>query len=270
MGAAPQASRSAGGPPRWLPYLVGVVSGLGLALVVGLLAGGPLALSHRVNFPLEKGFGEAAVGIASRLNAGGQSSPLANDPRAVATGRAAYTGSCGICHGASGDGKGVYGQATYPPATDLTAHDTQEKTDAQLFWIVKNGLSFTGMPGFANLYTDNDVWSIVAYVRTLGSGRTAQSVPTPTAAQLAVADPKGSAEQRGAAVYFAMNCASCHGAVGNAPGDLSLGRGQDVEEAVREGARGMPVYDESLISDADLAALQAYTGTFSGGQRRGD
>jgi mono/diheme cytochrome c family protein len=175
-------------------------------------------------------------------------------------------GSCAECHGANGDGKGVFGAATYPPATDLTNGDPKEMTDAQLAWIVKNGLSFTAMPAFGAQYNDQDMLSLVAYIRSLQSPtatpQAAITIPTPSVEQLGAADPMGSAVQRGAAVYFALGCAECHGATGNAPGDLRLRRGGGaVTEAVRSGRRGMPAYSFAILSDPGLRDLAAYLNT---------
>ncbi len=260
---------SSGHPVPWASYLVGLIVGMAVAAVGGLVVAGPLVVAHRQDLPLERLYGNFAVSIAARLNAGSQTNPLAGNERAISTGRAAYTGSCSVCHGATGDGKGAFGQATYPPATPLVSHDVQEKSDAQLFWIIKNGLSFTGMPAYGEKYADQDIWSLVSYIRALKGGQAAEVVPTPTAEQLAVADPAGDATQRGAAFYFAQNCANCHGAIGNAPGDLALRNSRELEEAVRRGRRGMPAYSAALLTDAQLADLQAYVGTFPTRPRSG-
>src|SRR5262249_61773962 len=83
-------------------------------------------------------------------------------------GQYAYTGSCMQCHGSIGDGKdAALATSLFPPATDLSKGDAAEKSDAELFWITKRGLRFTGMPGFADQYNDEAIWSIVAYLRTL-------------------------------------------------------------------------------------------------------
>jgi mono/diheme cytochrome c family protein len=249
-----------------------VVAGL-LALVVGA----PLTLAHRNDVPLERWYGDAAVGIASRVGAAGITAPPPARGAAVA-GLRAYTGSCAACHGATGDGQGLFGPASYPPATDLTGPDAREKSDAQLFWIIKHGLSFTGMPAFGGQYSDTDVWDLVAYVRVLQGQTTAGGaapaslslvVPTPSAEEVALADPLGDDVHRGAAVYFAQGCASCHGATGGAPGELALRAGQAREssEAVRQGRPGMPRYDQAQVSDAELADLEAYLRTFPAGGR---
>ena len=248
-----------------LSFLIGALLTLILVVVVGM----PLAVGHHQDLPLERLYGNFAVSLAVKTQAGSVTNPVAQNPRALETGRLAYTGSCAVCHGAAGDGKGTFGDTLYPPATNLQQQDTQERSDAELFWIIKNGLSFVGMPGFNNRYDDNQIWALVAYTRSLGSAqrRSAEQVGQPTDAQLAVANVAGDATQGGAATYFAQGCALCHGAVGDAPGELRLRGGREAEEAVRRGRRGMPAYDQAAVSDAELSDLIAYLNSFGG--RRG-
>jgi mono/diheme cytochrome c family protein len=235
------------------PFLAGAAVALVLVLVVAL----PFALTHRQDLPLERLYGDAAVLVVSRILGGDAANPLAGDARALSAGRAAYTGSCAVCHGAKGDGRGVFGRTTYPDATDLTG--VKNKSDAQLFWIVKNGLGFTAMPAFGGQYKDEEIWAIVAYIRALQTGTSsALAIPEPTVAQLAAADPALSRQTRGAAFYFALGCHLCHGPEGDAPGELSI-RGRIQTEIVRTGDdRGMPAYGKDVISDAELADLEVY------------
>jgi len=234
---------------------LGAVAALVLVLVVAL----PLALTHRQDLPLERVYGDAAVSLVSRILGGDATNPAANDQRALSAGRAAYTGSCAVCHGAKGDGRGAFGPTTYPDATDFTSAAAKEKTDAQLFWIVKNGLGFTAMPAFGGQYKDADIWAMVAYIRALQRGTaSALAIPEPTSTQLAAADPSVSRQTRGAAIYFALGCHLCHGPEGDAPGDLSI-RGRIETEIVRRGsAQGMPAYGKDVITDAELADLESY------------
>lgn len=236
-----------------------VVFGAAIALVVILVVALPFALTHRQDLPLERVYGDAAVSVVSRILGGDAANPLAGDARTLSTGRAAYTGSCAVCHGAKGDGRGAFGRTTYPDATDFTSESAKSKTDAQLFWIVKNGLGFTAMPAFGGQYKDEDIWAMVAYIRALQRGTaSALAIPEPSLAQLAAADPAVSRQARGAAIYFALGCHLCHGPEGDAPGDLSL-RGRIQTEIVRKGDdRGMPAYGKDVITDAELADLEVY------------
>lgn len=261
---APTGSARSDRPGRgrwpWPVFLLGLVLGIVGIGIGGVLIGGPVILMHRNNLPLEQAYGNAAVGIAARLMGGRQPNPAAQNARAIGAGRVAFVGSCSVCHGATGNGSGIYGQATYPPATDLTSHNAKEKSDAELFWIIENGLSFTGMPAFGQQYNDQDIWSMVSYLRTL------QGNPTqpPTASSggnsgASQANPAGGAPQRGAAVYVAQGCQDCHGTPGAAVGELALrGGGQESAQAVRQGRRGMPAYGSAQLSDAELADLEAY------------
>lgn len=250
--------------------IVGLAAGVVITLVGLALIGGPVALAHRRNLPLEKLYGSVAVSLTARFHSSGQATPVTTSGRAVEAGRTAYTGSCAMCHGVDGKGNGVFGKATYPNATDLTTGNAKTMSDSQLYWIISNGLSFTGMPAFSGQYNSQDIWSIVSYIRTLqsqGSGASAVTVPTATSAQLLVANPAGTAAQKGAAVYFALGCQTCHGPVGNAPAELALRRGgEEATQAIRYGRNGMPAYPANLVSDAQLSDLQAYLATFTGGR----
>jgi mono/diheme cytochrome c family protein len=55
----------------------------------------------------------------------------------------------------------------YPRAADLTSKQVQSYSDQELFWIINNGIRFTGMPGFGKLETLDHIWDLVNYVRTL-------------------------------------------------------------------------------------------------------
>ncbi|HET8569494.1 MAG TPA: c-type cytochrome [Candidatus Limnocylindria bacterium] len=238
--------------------LVAATIGAAAALLLVVLVGLPLALTHRSELPLERRYASFAVSAVVALAAGDAKNPAGDDARAMAAGRAAYTGSCAICHGAEGDGRGRFGSSTYPPAADLRAGTVRARTDAQLFWIVKHGLSFTAMPAFADVYDDGEIWSIVTYLRALQRGSTrALDVAPPAAADLALADPRGSAIARGAAIYLAQGCHLCHGTA-DAPEGMSLRRRAGTHAIRAENPAGMPLFGVDRISEEDLADLEAF------------
>lgn len=74
---------------------------------------------------------------------------------------------CAACHGDDGHKLTDVGRWMYPRAADLTALGVQQYSDRELFWIVKNGIRFTGMPAFGEVESDEHIWNIVHYVRTL-------------------------------------------------------------------------------------------------------
>jgi mono/diheme cytochrome c family protein len=78
-----------------------------------------------------------------------------------------YGLDCGICHADDGRAQRAPGQWMYPRASDLTSKQVQSYSDQELYWIIQNGIRFTGMPAFADVETPDHVWDLVNYVRTL-------------------------------------------------------------------------------------------------------
>jgi mono/diheme cytochrome c family protein len=54
-----------------------------------------------------------------------------------------------------------------PPVPSLAAPSVQAYTDGQLKWVIDNGLWPSGMPGNKGILNDDEIWSIVVYIRHL-------------------------------------------------------------------------------------------------------
>ena len=91
--------------------------------------------------------------------------PLSPTPLNVAEGRDHFADHCAICHANDGSGKTMINEGLYPPAPDLRDRDTQQLSDGELLSIIKNGIRFTGMPGWGG--EDNENWKLVLFVRHL-------------------------------------------------------------------------------------------------------
>lgn len=99
-----------------------------------------------------------------------ESSPpqSANDAVSVAIGRMQFGGRCASCHGFDGRTPTDVGRWMYPRTPVLGSPEVQQWSDAELFWIIKHGIRLTGMPGFGNIHSDEEIWHLVHYVRSLG------------------------------------------------------------------------------------------------------
>ena len=82
-------------------------------------------------------------------------------------GETLYGTDCAMCHGSDGHTLTDNGRWMYPRASDLTSPSVQQYSDPELFWIVKNGIRFSGMPGFGKVESDEHIWDLVRYIRTL-------------------------------------------------------------------------------------------------------
>ncbi|MGH7773134.1 MAG: c-type cytochrome [Candidatus Binatia bacterium] len=105
------------------------------------------------------------------------STPLFAQPRGDAkNGRELYMEKCVLCHGSQGEGWDWTKKVPNPPmpVPDL-AQVAPERSDQFLFDVVKGGGEAVGktrfMPPFGFQLSDQEVWDLVAYMRSL-SGKT--------------------------------------------------------------------------------------------------
>ncbi len=91
--------------------------------------------------------------------------PLGMSQLETAQARDHFADHCAVCHNNNGDGKTMINDGLYPPAPDLREAGTQQLTDGEIFYIIKNGIRFTGMPGWGG--EDEDNWKLVGLIRHL-------------------------------------------------------------------------------------------------------
>jgi len=103
-----------------------------------------------------------------------QKNPLPSTPDNWADGKEAFSHYCVACHGMDGQNTGVpFADRVSPPIPSLASDDVQRYTDGQLKWILDNGIFPSGMPGSKGTLSDDELWSIIIFLRHLppaGSG----------------------------------------------------------------------------------------------------
>ena len=97
-----------------------------------------------------------------------QKNPLQATPASIADGKEAFTHYCVACHGMDGQNTGVpFADQMSPPIPSLAADNVQRYTDGQLKWVIDNGIWPSGMPASKGTLSDDEVWSIVIFLRHL-------------------------------------------------------------------------------------------------------
>lgn len=99
-------------------------------------------------------------------HASGIKAPPLDDPAMVQEGFKHYDEMCVQCHGAPGKAGDEIAKGLWPKAPDLSK-TVPEWTPAQLFWITKNGIKFTAMPGWGATHSDEKLWAMVAFMEKL-------------------------------------------------------------------------------------------------------
>ena len=112
--------------------------------------------------------------------------PIPANSQNILEGKQTFSHYCYACHGLDGQRTGVpFANAMSPPLPSLTSQSVQSYSDGQLFWVIKNGLWPTGMPRANGILSDDEIWSIVVYLRHLPP---AGSLPDPRAYNDEVSD----------------------------------------------------------------------------------
>lgn len=107
---------------------------------------------------------KSSAGCSDPAAAAGLTNPVKSTPESLALGKKYYGYDCAMCHGATGNGKGEVDTGEKLP--DLTNPATlKDKTDGQLFCTLKVGKGH--MPVEPARTSENDLWSLVNYVRSL-------------------------------------------------------------------------------------------------------
>jgi mono/diheme cytochrome c family protein len=97
-----------------------------------------------------------------------EANPLKDNAAAISDGREAFSHYCVACHGLDGQNTGVpFADRMSPPVPSLAGKDVQSYTDGQLKWIIDYGIWPSGMPGSKNTLSNDEIWSIVLYLRHL-------------------------------------------------------------------------------------------------------
>jgi mono/diheme cytochrome c family protein len=94
----------------------------------------------------------------------GKSNPLGAE--ASAEGAKIFKTNCETCHGPQGHGDGPIGESLDPKPQNL-AKLQAAASDDYLFWRVAEGKPGTSMPPWKNILTEEQIWQITAFIRTL-------------------------------------------------------------------------------------------------------
>lgn len=182
-----------------------------------------------------------------------------------------YQGGCAPCHGSPAEPPNPIALQTLPPPPYLP-HKVRDWSPPELFWIVKHGLKYTGMPAWPAQARDDEIWAVVAFLirlpelsadeyRRLARGDARVGRPASEERARLIARAGGAGERL-------VACARCHGLQGEGGGAGAFPRlaGQKSEylyEALRGYALGarpsgimQPIASE--LTDDEMRELATY------------
>ncbi|MGB7281514.1 MAG: c-type cytochrome [Candidatus Acidiferrum sp.] len=116
---------------------------------------------------LERVMAHDAWHLAIPASARNFKNPVPDSAENLREARLHFADHCAICHGNDGSGDTMMGRGLYPKPPDLRETETQKLSDGELFWVIENGVRFTGMPSFASPGMQDESWKLVLFIRHL-------------------------------------------------------------------------------------------------------
>jgi mono/diheme cytochrome c family protein len=94
--------------------------------------------------------------------------PVASNTESINAGRAAYQKYCRFCHGADALGDGPSAPKDSHPSNLTDKAWTRGSSDGEIFVVVRDGAGPKfDMKGFKGRMTDQDIWNVVNYIRSI-------------------------------------------------------------------------------------------------------
>ena len=136
--------------------LVLVLGGLGLAML-GFIPSNANVAPPR----LERRIAMAAVDASMERHAPHVTNPLPPTDQNFEDGMKLYTMNCAVCHGGLDRKPASLGNSFYPPAPNLIS-DPPDDPEWHVFYTIRTGVRYTGMPAWDKTLTEPDIWKIAS------------------------------------------------------------------------------------------------------------
>ena len=190
---------------------------LGTVLIAGVLAGAAFVYSGLYDvsatdqhlwptyWTLRAAMERSIAGRARRVEV-----PALDVPERIRRGVGLYREHCAQCHGAPGVAPEPFALGMLPVPENL-ALVARQRSAAEIYWTVRNGLKMTGMPAWQYRLSDDAMWDVVAFVKQLPKLSPAEyKVLKPAPAARAVEEAAAPDAERGKQALQQYACVTCH------------------------------------------------------------
>jgi mono/diheme cytochrome c family protein len=135
-----------------------VIGGLGLALLGFLPTRANVTPAEMEDHIAMSALDNSVERHAPRLN-----NPVPPTDENLIDGLKIFTMNCAGCHGGIDRQPSVFGKSFYPPAPNLILHPPDD-AEWHVFYVVRNGVRYTGMPAWDKTLSEPDMWKVTAFL----------------------------------------------------------------------------------------------------------
>jgi len=147
-------------------FVLGIVITVLSALIVGAgaaLLGFMPTQANATPPQLEKQIASAALDASMERRAQRLNNPVPPTDENLIAGLKIYTMNCANCHGDLDGKPAQWGPHFYPPAPNLIT-DPLDDPEWHVFYAVRTGVRYTGMPAWEKTLSENDIWKVTAFL----------------------------------------------------------------------------------------------------------
>jgi mono/diheme cytochrome c family protein len=134
--------------------LVLVLGGLGFAMLGFFPTPANVEPGH-----LERRLAMGAVDASMERHAPRINNPLTPTDQNLEDGMKLYTMNCALCHGGLDRKPSSLAKSLYPPPPNLIS-DPPDDPEWHIFYTVRTGVRYTGMPSWDKTLSEQDMWKI--------------------------------------------------------------------------------------------------------------
>lgn len=93
-----------------------------------------------------------------------QENPILLTAATLSEGARLYEAHCSVCHGGAVHKISPLKDKFSPPVPQLVDRVPRDP-DADFYWITKHGYRLTGMPSWDGILSDDQIWTVVAFIK---------------------------------------------------------------------------------------------------------
>ena len=181
-----------------------LIFGVVVTLLVLAMGGAGLALlgfiptnANSAPPKMEQQIAMSALDASMERHAPRLNNPVPPSDENLIAGMKIYVMNCAECHGGLDRKPVPLGQALYPPAPNLIL-DPPDDPEWHVFYTIRTGVRYTGMPAWDKALSASDMWKITAFLARMNKlppavqdyWKQSSGVTTPTG------DPEGHGEHK--------------------------------------------------------------------------
>jgi thiosulfate dehydrogenase len=145
---------------------------LGVVITILVLVFGGIGLALLGFFPTQANVAppefETHIAMSALDNSIERHAPRLTNPvpptdENLIAGAKVYAMNCGVCHGDFDSKPAILEKSLYPPPPNLILHPLDDP-EWHLYYVIRTGVRYTGMPSWDRALTDPDVWKVTAFL----------------------------------------------------------------------------------------------------------